>query len=58
MLDTWLRSLDVELNSHPSTDWEELAVEREDDEVLKKQGQSGEAEIVRNCAALDRIGGW
>jgi hypothetical protein len=46
------------LDSHQSTNWEELAVEREDDEVLEKQGQSGEAEMVRDRAALDRLGGW
>lgn len=58
MLDTWLQSLDVELDSHQSTDWEKLAVEREDDKVLEQLGQSGEAEMVRNRAALDRLGGW
>lgn len=54
-LDTRLRALDAELDSHQSRDWEELAIERESDEVLEKLGQSGEAEIARIRAALSRM---
>jgi RNA polymerase-binding transcription factor DksA len=54
-LATRLRALDAELDSHQSKDWEELATERESDEVLEKLGQSGEAEIARIRAALARM---
>ena len=50
-----LRELDAELDSHQSKDWEELATEREGDEVLERLGQSGEAEIARIKAALARM---
>ncbi|MBN2629565.1 MAG: TraR/DksA family transcriptional regulator [Rhodobacteraceae bacterium] len=47
--------LDAELDSHNNPDWEELAVERESDEVLEGMGQSGQAELRMIDAALDRI---
>ena len=50
-----LRELDAELDSHQSKDWEELATEREGDEVLEKLGQSGQAEIAQIKAALSRM---
>lgn len=50
-----LRGLDAELDSHQSKDWEELATEREGDEVLERLGQSGEVEIARIDAALKRM---
>lgn len=50
-----LRALDAELDSHQSKDWEELALEREGDEVLEKLGQSGEVEMARIHAALARM---
>jgi RNA polymerase-binding transcription factor DksA len=50
-----LRALDAELDSHQSKDWEELATEREGDEVLEKLGQSGEVEMARIRAALSRL---
>ncbi|WP_439140051.1 TraR/DksA family transcriptional regulator [Roseicyclus sp.] len=55
VLDQRLRALDAELDSHQSKDWEELALEREGDEVLEKLGQSGEAEMARIRAALARM---
>ena len=55
VLDQRLRALDAELDSHQSKDWEELATEREGDEVLEKLGQSGEAEMARIRAALVRM---
>ena len=54
-LDARLRALDAELDSHQSKDWEELATEREGDEVLEKLGQSGEVEMARIRAALARM---
>ncbi len=50
-----LRELDAELDSHQSKDWEELATEREGDEVLERLGQSGQAEIAQINAALVRM---
>lgn len=54
-LTTRLRELDTELDSHQSKDWEELATEREGDEVLERLGQSGQAEIAQIKAALGRL---
>jgi RNA polymerase-binding transcription factor DksA len=50
-----LRELDAELDSHQSKDWEELATEREGDEVLERLGQSGQTEIAQIRAALARM---
>jgi RNA polymerase-binding transcription factor DksA len=44
-----------ELVSHSSRDWEELATEREDDQVLEDLGQSAQAEIRMIEAALRRM---
>jgi RNA polymerase-binding transcription factor DksA len=54
-LDTRLRELDAELDSHQSKDWEELATEREGDETLERLGQSGQAEMAQIRAALGRM---
>jgi RNA polymerase-binding transcription factor DksA len=54
-LDVRLHEIDEELDSHNSKDWEELAVERETDEVLEGMGLSGQAEIRAIRAALKRI---
>ena len=56
-LDAKLHEIDDELDSHNSPDWEELAVEREADEVLEGMGLSGQDEIRAINAALDRIDG-
>jgi RNA polymerase-binding transcription factor DksA len=50
-----LHEIDAELDSHQSKDWEELATEREGDEVLERLGQSGQSEIAMIRAALDRM---
>jgi RNA polymerase-binding transcription factor DksA len=50
-----LHDLDTELDSRRSADWEDLATEREDDEVLERLGQSGEAETRQIRAALARL---
>lgn len=42
------------LEAPHSRDWEEMAVEREGDEVLEALGESGQAEIARIRAALRR----
>lgn len=54
-LDVRLHEIEAELDSHMSKDWEELAVERESDEVLERLGVSGQEEIARIKAALQRI---
>ncbi|WP_424943913.1 TraR/DksA family transcriptional regulator [Aliiroseovarius crassostreae] len=54
-LDVRLHEIEDELDSHQSKDWEELAVEREEDEVLEGLGTSGQEEIVKIQAALGRM---
>lgn len=50
-----LETIEDELDSHDSQDWEELATERETDEVLESMGLSGQQEIRMIEAALQRI---
>lgn len=54
-LDQRLLQIESELDEPNSKDWEELAVEREGDEVLEQLGQSGQIEIARIRAALQRL---
>jgi len=55
VLETRLDGIDAELESHQSKDWEDLATEREADEVLEGLGLSGQQEIRMIKAALYRI---
>lgn len=55
LLEARLHGIEEELDSHQSKDWEELATEREDDEVLERLGVSGQEEIARIRAALGRM---
>jgi RNA polymerase-binding transcription factor DksA len=50
-----LTGIEAELDSHDSRDWEDLATERETDEVLEGIGLSGQQEIRMIEAALRRI---
>lgn len=50
-----LKEIDAELDSHVTQDWEDLATEREGDEVLEDLGQAGELEIRQIEAALGRM---
>lgn len=50
-----LEGIEDELGSHASQDWEDLATERESDEVLEDLGNSGQLEIRQIEAALQRI---
>lgn len=50
-----LVQIDDELESHQSKDWEDLATEREADEVLEGIGVSGLQEIRQIESALQRI---
>ncbi len=54
-LKTRIEAIDDELDSHQSTDWEELAVEREADEVLEGIGVSAQHEMRQIEAALERM---
>jgi RNA polymerase-binding transcription factor DksA len=55
LLDARLHAIEAELDAPKSRDWEDLAVEREGDEVLEQLGHSGELEIARIRAALGRL---
>ncbi|RYI14457.1 MAG: TraR/DksA family transcriptional regulator [Acetobacteraceae bacterium] len=50
-----LEAIEEELDSHQNRDWEELATEREGDEVLEATGNAGKVEIGQIRAALKRI---
>lgn len=50
-----LKGIDAELDSHNAQDWEDLATEREGDEVLEDLGVAGQLEIRQIEAALARI---
>jgi len=50
-----LHGIEDELLSHQTKDWEELAIEREHDEVLTSMGDGGKDEIRMIQAALDRL---
>ena len=54
-LKTRARGIEAELTSHVTQDWEELATEREGDEVLEGMGQEAKAELRAISAALGRI---
>lgn len=50
-----LVKIETELDSHTTQDWDDLATEREEDEVLEGMGLSGQQEIRQIEAALHRI---
>lgn len=52
---TRMAEVDHELDSHSSKDWEEMATEREDDEVLEHIGTAAQGEVRRIDAALARV---
>lgn len=54
-LDVRLREIEEEFDTHQSKDWEEMAVEREDEEVLEGLGHQSQEEINRIRSALQRI---
>ena len=47
-----MQEIDAELDSHDSKDWEELATERETDEVLEDLGLSAQQELRMIDAAI------
>ncbi len=54
-LEARLREIEAELDSHQSRDWEELATEREGDEVLEHEARLAREELARIQAACKRI---
>jgi RNA polymerase-binding transcription factor DksA len=50
-----IEGISDELVAHDSRDWEELAIEREDDQMLEDLGQSALEEIRMLEAALRRL---
>jgi len=50
-----LGGITAELDSHTSKDWEDLATEREPDQVLERLGTDSQTEIRAIKAALQRI---
>lgn len=54
-LDSRLHSIEDELLTHDSKDWEEMATEREQDEALSALGEEGMSEIRMIQAALIRM---
>ena len=54
-LNARMAGIESELESHQSADWEELATEREGDEVLEGMGLSAQQESRMIMAALQRI---
>ncbi|MGB3176967.1 MAG: TraR/DksA C4-type zinc finger protein [Albidovulum sp.] len=54
-LEARIAGIGAELVSHEAKDWEEMAVEREADEMLEDLGQAAQAEIRMIDAALGRI---
>jgi RNA polymerase-binding transcription factor DksA len=57
LLERRIKGIEGELERPHSQDWEDMATEREGDEVLEGVGMTGQAEIRRIEAALERIAG-
>jgi len=50
-----IADIEAEFDTHEAKDWEEMAVEREGDEVLEDLGQSARQELRMIDAALTRV---
>jgi RNA polymerase-binding transcription factor DksA len=50
-----LHRIEDELDIHTSPDWEDIATEREAEEVLEDLGSAGQLELRQISAALQRI---
>ena len=50
-----IAEIGAEFDSHEAKDWEEMATERESDEVLEDLGQSAQQELRMIEAALGRV---
>jgi RNA polymerase-binding transcription factor DksA len=54
-LEARLAAIETEIGSHQDPDWEEMAVERETDEVLEATGLTTQHDLRQIEAALHRI---
>jgi RNA polymerase-binding transcription factor DksA len=54
-LEARIGGIEAELVSHDARDWEEMATERESDEVLETMGNDAQDELRAISAALGRI---
>lgn len=50
-----LEGIETDLDAPVPADWDDLAIEREDDEVLERMGTAGLAELRAIDAALARV---
>lgn len=50
-----IADIEAEFDAHEAKDWQEMAVERESDEVLQDLGESARQELRMIDAALGRI---
>ncbi len=50
-----MQQVEAELASHSTPDWEDQAIEQENDEVLERMGLSARTEVAQIDAALGRI---
>ncbi len=55
ILNARLQSIERDLEAEPDRDWEDAAIEREDDEVLEETGLVSQRELRQIEAALHRI---
>lgn len=54
-LNARLSKIEGQLDAPATSDWDDMAIERESDEVLESMGLSGQQELRQIAAALDRI---
>lgn len=54
-LDARMRAIESDLDTPASKDWEDRAIEREDDEMLESMGAHDQIEYAQVQAALARI---
>lgn len=54
-LEERLREIEAELDAPHTKDWDDQAIEREGDEVMERMGTTGQAEIRKIQAALQRM---
>ncbi len=54
-LDSRMHAIEADLDTPPSSDWEDRASEREDDEMLESMGTHDQIEYAQVQAALARI---
>jgi RNA polymerase-binding transcription factor DksA len=55
-IDARLAAIEDELDSHQNPDWDDRALEREDDEVLQAESLTSQHDLRQIEAALHRIG--